>query len=258
MSSLDPLSPTEPSDPWKKLSRFTPARIGLGRTGGSLLTKAQLDFRLAHARARDAVQAPFLLPELTETLQRLQLSTVHLSTLATNRQQYLLRPDLGRTLTDSSRSLLQGESTRWGSRNLAILISDGLAAQAANLQAVPTLQPLIDTLARQGWSFYPIFLVPFARVKLQDEVGEILGARHTLMLLGERPGLGSPDSLGAYFTYRPQASCRDAQRNCVSNIRPEGFPPPQAARKIAQLLIKSAQKQVSGVDLKDTDLPLLD
>jgi len=114
------------------------------------------------------------------------------------------------------------------------------------------LTHLVPLLRAAGWSLYPIFLAPFGRVKLQDEIGELLGARHTLMLLGERPGLGSPDSLGAYFTFTPRAACTDADRNCVSNIRPEGFPPKSAAQKLAQLLLESARRGISGVALKDT------
>ncbi len=116
-----------------------------------------------------------------------------------------------------------------------------------------TVARLAEHLKAAGWTLYPILLAPFGRVKLQDEVGELLGARHALMLLGERPGLGMPDSLGAYLTHHPRGECTDADRNCVSNIRPEGLPPAAAARKLAHLLIESARLGVSGVALKDTE-----
>jgi ethanolamine ammonia-lyase small subunit len=133
------------------------------------------------------------------------------------------------------------------------MVSDGLAAQAAERHAVETVARLTELLGAEGWTIYPILLAPFGRVKLQDEVGELLGARHALMLLGERPGLGMPDSLGAYLTHHPRTSCTDADRNCVSNIRPEGLPPAAAARKLAHLLMESARLGVSGVALKDTE-----
>jgi ethanolamine ammonia-lyase small subunit len=143
----------------------------------------------------------------------------------------------------------------WGQRDLAVIVSDGLSAQAAERQAAPTLAALLPVLRQAGWTVYPVFVVSFGRVKLQDEIGELLGARQTLMLLGERPGLGSPDSLGAYFTFGPRADRTDADRNCVSNIRPEGLPPEEAGQKLARLLLESARLGVSGVSLKDASLP---
>jgi len=130
------------------------------------------------------------------------------------------------------------------------MVSDGLSALAAEIQAGPLLAELLPLLGRAGWTICPIFVVPYARVKLQDEIGEILAVRHALALLGERPGLGSPDSLGAYFTYQPRWDKTDADRNCVSNIRPQGLPPAEAARKLAQLLFQSEAQRCSGVKLK--------
>jgi ethanolamine ammonia-lyase small subunit len=170
---------------------------------------------------------------------------------------YLKRPDLGRRMSSASRQQLQEHSGKWGRRDLAVLVSDGLSALAAERQIVPTLAGLLPLLIGAGWTVFPIFIIPFARVKLQDEVGAILQARHTLMLLGERPGLGSPDSLGAYFTYHAGPQKTDANRNCVSNIRPGGLPPRHAGEKLARLLIESARLQVSGVALKDAILPTL-
>jgi ethanolamine ammonia-lyase small subunit len=237
-------------DSWYKLSRYTTARIALGRAGGSSRTDTLLEFRAAHARARDAVLQPFRPEVVQRELERAGIQTFRLATLAENRRSFLAHPDLGRRLSaESRRSLI--ESTRgWRQRLLAVIVSDGLSAQAAERQAVPTLSALLPLLLAEGWTVYPAFVVPFGRVKLQDEVGEVLAARHTLMLLGERPGLGSPDSLGAYLTFEPRADRTDADRNCVSNIRPEGLPPEAAARTLKELLSASAQLRVSGVALK--------
>lgn len=245
--------PAAAADSWHHLRQFTAARIALGHTGGSQRTESVLDFRLSHARARDAVHSPFNADTLEQTMRARSLFTFRLSTAATDRRTYLIRPDLGRSLDDPSRKLLFANAQTWGQRDLAIIVSDGLAAQAAEQHAIATLGPLVGHLIADGWTVYPIFVVPFARVKLQDEIGELLGARHTLMLLGERPGLGSPDSLGAYFTYNPRAACTDADRNCISNIRPEGLPPISAAAKLARLLNESARLSLSGVALKDTN-----
>ncbi|HLP01453.1 MAG TPA: ethanolamine ammonia-lyase subunit EutC [Opitutaceae bacterium] len=245
-------------DTWGVLAQHTSARIALGRAGGSARTGTLLDFRLSHARARDAVQMQFDAEPLCAALRRAGLETVQLETAAADRRTFLVRPDLGRMLTPLSRSALLQRREIWGCRDLAIIVSDGLSALAAERQVGPVLTHLVPLLRAAGWSLFPILLAPFGRVKLQDEVGELLGARHTLMLLGERPGLGSPDSLGAYFTFMPRAACTDADRNCISNIRPEGFPPKNAAQKIAQLLLESARRGLSGVALKDAgdDLPL--
>jgi ethanolamine ammonia-lyase small subunit len=240
------------ADPWSDLRRFTAARIALGRTGGSQRTASVLDFRLAQAKARDAVYTPFDPAALIRELAAHTLTTHVLHTAVSDRTTYLAHPDFGRQLDEASRTALRAHASQWGRRSLAVIVSDGLSAQAAHRHAVATIAPLFARLSAKGWTFYPVFLVPFGRVKLQDEIGELLGARHTLMLLGERPGLDSPDSLGAYFTHTPRAACRDADRNCVSNIRPEGLPPAAAAEKLAHLLDLSARLGTSGVALKDT------
>jgi ethanolamine ammonia-lyase small subunit len=251
------LSAAAVTDSWQHLRQFTAARIALGRSGGSQRTESILDFRLSHAQARDAVHAEFDANALEQNLRTHGLFTFRLASAATERRTYLLRPDLGRKLDNASRQRLFANATIWGRRDLAIIVSDGLAAHAAERHATDTLAPLVTNLIATGWTLFPIFVVPLARVKLQDEIGELLGARHTLMLLGERPGLGSPDSLGAYFTFAPRAECTDADRNCVSNIRPEGLPPAHAADKLSRLLYESARLGLSGVALKDSDLPPL-
>jgi ethanolamine ammonia-lyase small subunit len=264
MRQLDPAKkPAAPGgvvsqpDTWRALSRFTAARIALGRAGGSWRTETLLDFRLAHARARDAVLKPFQCDALDEELRKAGFETFRLATLATDRRVFLQRPDLGRRLSSASRQRLEEQSGKWGKRDLAVLVSDGLSALAAESQIVPTLGSLLPTMTGAGWTSYPVFIVPFARVKLEDEVGAILQAAHTLMLLGERPGLGSADSLGAYLIYQPGPGKTDADRNCISNIRPDGLPPKQAAEKLARLLCDSARLRISGLALKDTTLPLL-
>lgn len=254
---VSPESAPAPRDAWAELQRHTSARIALGRAGGSLRSASLLDFRFAHARARDAVQMDFDAGVVEDALRAANLPSVRLSTNATDRRAYLVRPDLGRQLSSASREALLERRRAWGARDLAIIVSDGLSALAAERQAAATTIALLKILAGEGWSFFPVFVVPFARVKLQDEIGELLDARHALILLGERPGLGAPDSLGAYFTYRPRAACSDADRNCVSNIRPEGFAPAPAACKLAQLLLESARRRLSGVALKDAELPAL-
>jgi ethanolamine ammonia-lyase small subunit len=240
-------------DSWQGLARFTPARIALGRAGGSQRTEAALDFRLAHARARDAVWREFHPEELAAKFRLSGVESQLLATAATSRSSYLMRPDLGRTLAPESRLSLADGAAGWGIRDLVVVVSDGLSALAAERHALPTLEFLLQQLAPAGWTLFPVFIAPFGRVKIQDEIGEILGARLSLMLLGERPGLGSPDSLGAYFTYQPRSGRTDADRNCVSNIRPGGISPADAGRKLAQLLNDSRRLGLSGVSLKDKE-----
>ncbi|MDR1888859.1 MAG: ethanolamine ammonia-lyase subunit EutC [Zoogloeaceae bacterium] len=248
-ASAHPANPTR--DPWSALQHLTSARIALGRTGGSLRTRSVLDFRLAHARARDAVHAPFALDEMERQFSAHQIATERLATAINDRPTYLMRPDLGRQLDPASRAILRRILADYGQRDLAILVSDGHSAQATLRHAAETVARLAHYLDTAGWTRYPVLLIPFARVKLQDEIGALLHVRHTLIFLGERPGLSAPDSLGAYFTHNPNPACTDADRNCVSNIRPEGLPIAAAAQKLAQLLLESARLGVSGVNLKD-------
>lgn len=240
----------EKRDPWLSLSRFTAARIALGRAGGSVRTETLLDFRLAHARAKDAVELPFAADVVTGELHAAGIETFAVTTQAADRRSFLQRPDLGRALHADTRLELAAQREQWGERDLCVVVSDGLSALAAERQAATVLKALLPLLATRGVSSYPVFIAPFARVKLADELGELLGARQSLILLGERPGLSSPDSLGAYVTFQPQAERTDADRNCVSNIRAEGLPCPDAARKIADLLAESTRLGLSGVALK--------
>jgi ethanolamine ammonia-lyase small subunit len=254
MDNTSPSPPRDGRDPWLDLRRHTAARIALGRAGGSQRTDTILDFRLAHARARDAVHAPFDPAAIVAPLAAAGLAVELLATAAPDRQVHLLRPDLGRRLDAASREKLAtlAAAPDFAPPDLVVIVSDGLAAAAAERHAVATLLPLVAALRADGWRIGPVCVAPRARVKLQDEIGAILRARHALMLLGERPGLGAPDSLGAYFTASPAPERTDADRNCVSNIRPEGLSPALAARKLAWLLRESRRTGRSGVALKDT------
>jgi ethanolamine ammonia-lyase small subunit len=247
------IAPDGGRDSWRALAAHTPARIALGRAGGSLRTESLLELRLAHAGARDAVHSAFDAAALEKALQAQGLATERLATAASDRGTYLARPDLGRILEPKSEARLRTRAAAWGTRDLAIIVSDGLSARAAASHAAVTVAELAKVLTGSGWTLYPIFVVPYARVKFQDAVGAILGARHSVILLGERPGLSAHDSLGAYLTYGPGAERTDADRNCVSNIRGEGLPPSAAARKLAGMLIESRRLGLSGIALRDAD-----
>lgn len=243
-------------DPWSNLRRITTARIALGRTGGSLPTRELLDFRLAHARARDAVHAPFDATAFADQLRPLGLEVICVESAATTQLDFLRRPDLGRRLGQSSRARLMAYAESQAPCDVAIIVSDGLSSLAAVEHAPLVLAELIPLARWSGWTLAPLIVASHGRVALQDEIGALLQARLTLMLLGERPGLGAVDSLGAYFTYAPQPGLTDAARNCVSNIRAEGLSPLDAARKLHDLITQSLRRSLSGVDLKD-DAPAL-
>lgn len=233
---------------WAALRPLTAARIGLPRTGASLTTPALLDFRLAHARARDAVGAALDSGALLAALAELHLPALVCHSAATDRRTYLMRPDLGRQLDVESLALLQSSPSRGG---LAIVLADGLSAQATQSHAVPLLRVLIPLLTAQGWALAPVVVLHHGRVAAGDAVARALQAEAVLVLIGERPGLSSPDSLGAYMTWAPVAATSDADRNCVSNIRPQGLAPEAAAPRVAWLLQHMRAGQRSGVALKD-------
>jgi ethanolamine ammonia-lyase small subunit len=237
-------------DPWRHLAAHTDARIALGRSGGSLRTSSLLAFNVAHAQARDAVHQRFDEVAMELDLKARGFAAVRLSTASSNRAMYLARPDLGRRLAPESADRLRGLAASLGQRDLAVIVSDGLSAASA-VHAAETAVTLMTLMAGEGWSLYPVFVVPFARVKVQDEIGGILGARHSIIFLGERPGLSAHDSLGAYLTFSPRPERNDADRNCVSNIRGGGLAPAEAARKIARLLVESRRLGLSGTALRD-------
>jgi ethanolamine ammonia-lyase small subunit len=238
----------EQKDMWNALRPLTAARIGLPRSGASLGTPALLDFRLAHARARDAVRSPLDDGMLQAELAELGHKSIVCNSVARDRKQYLMRPDLGRQLQAISHELLAEKTTR---ADLTIVIADGLSAQAGQRHAIPVLEALLPLLSAQNWSLAPIVLLHNGRVAAGDAAAAALKTGCVLVLIGERPGLSSPDSLGAYMTWAPSASTSDVDRNCISNIRPEGLPPAAAATKIAWLLCRMRELKGSGVQLKD-------
>ena len=224
---------------------MTTARIGLERTGASLATQPLLEFRLAHARARDAVHAAMGdLPGL----DGLGLPVLHAATLAGDRQAYLMRPDLGRRLHPDATAALAQHA---GKPALAVVVADGLSAAAAERHAVPLLTRLLPALRTEDWSLAPLVVLRQARVAAGDAVAAALGAGAVLVLIGERPGLSAPDSLGAYVTWAPHPATTDADRNCVSNIRPAGLAYDDAAFRLAFLLRAMRAGGASGVGLKD-------
>ncbi|WP_300575408.1 ethanolamine ammonia-lyase subunit EutC [Phenylobacterium sp.] len=239
---------TTPVDP-SAMAALTDARVALGRTGSSQPTQAALAFALDHARARDAVHRPADFDGLEAALQQRGLASLRVDSAAQDRLTYLARPDLGRRLSDESRKRLAGLRAK-PVVDLAIVVADGLSSRA--LDHVPALlDALLAEISPEGWTLAPVILAAQSRVALGDEVGALLKARMVLLLVGERPGLSSPDSLGAYLTYAPRVGLSDAARNCVSNIRPAGLIPAQGAFKIAWLMRQARRLQLTGVALKD-------
>jgi ethanolamine ammonia-lyase small subunit len=249
MADLPTLPTAAPTpDPWASLRAFTAARIALGRTGTSVPLREALAFRLAHAHARDAVYSTLASAQLLSELSELQLPIMQVQSRAGTRQEYLQRPDLGRQLAKSSSAAL---AEHGGSCDVALVLADGLSATATNTHALPLLRRLVPALRQAGLRLAPLVLAEQARVALGDEVGQLLQARLVLVLIGERPGLSAPDSLGAYFTYAPRPGLTDEARNCVSNIRPAGLGYEAAADKLFYLLSEALRRQLSGVALKD-------
>jgi ethanolamine ammonia-lyase small subunit len=244
--------PVDPQNPWLELRRLTPARIALGRTGTSLPTNAQLDFQFAHAQARDAVHLPFDHAGLSAQLSERGRESLLLHSAAVDRNSYLQRPDLGRKLSDESAQALRDYATAHpGGVDLAIVVADGLSALAVHRHTLPFLNRLEEQMSTDGWSMAPIVLVEQGRVAVGDEIGQLLGAKMLVMLIGERPGLSSPDSLGLYFTYNPKIGLTDAYRNCISNVRLEGLSYGMAAHRLLYLMREACRRQLSGVNLKD-------
>jgi ethanolamine ammonia-lyase small subunit len=231
------------------LRDLTPARVALGRSGASLPTRALLDFTLDHARARDAVHAAFDADALTRGLAELGVHAVEVSSRAADRRQYLARPDLGRRLDAVSVGRLQGPDVSRGA--LAVVIGDGLSPTAVKTHAAALMRDLLPRLAAAKVDVGQVVVATGARVALGDEVGEILGARMVAVLIGERPGLSAPDSLGAYLTFGPRVGLTDVGRNCVSNVHREGLSYEEAAFKIAWLIREGLAREISGVALKD-------
>ena len=242
-------------DPWTALRRHTPARIALGRTGSSLPTSEVLAFSLAHAQARDAVHATFDARGVAAAIEALGPATVQVDSAAPDRATYLRRPDLGRTLSETGRAAL---GSMRGGCDVAIVIADGLSCAAVHAHAAPLIAALLPAAREAGWRLGPVVVARQARVALGDEVGALLGARLVILLVGERPGLSSPNSLGAYITFDPRVGRTDAERNCVSNIRAEGLSYQAAAFKLAWHAREALRLGLTGVGLKDeSDTALL-
>lgn len=245
-------------DIWASLRRFTDARIGLGRAGVSVPTKHLLQFQLAHAKAQDAVHQSLDVPKLAGRLTKRNryphAEPICLRSAAGDRAEYLQRPDLGRQLDSDSIQLLQDYRKAHGEEwDLAIVIVDGLSAFAIEENAIPFLECLMSGLSTSPdpWRIAPLCVVQQGRVALGDTIGEQLRARCVVVLIGERPGLSSPDSMGLYLTWNPTVGKTDAHRNCISNIRPAGLKYEEASRRALYLLNEARVKKLSGVQLKD-------
>lgn len=253
-------------DPWQSWRRFTNARIALGRSGAALPTAPWLAFNLAHAQARDAVHQALDVAALRVAIEARGHRVVEVRSAAPDRATYLRRPDLGRRLADEDRAALDmlaearartraRDAASAGPPELLFVVADGLSALATARQAVPLLLALAPRLT--DWSIGPVIVATQARVALGDEIGERLGARFVVMLIGERPGLSSPDSLGLYLTHAPRVGRRDAERNCISNVRPEGLGFDAAAHRLLHLLTQARRLGLTGVGLKDDSGPAL-
>ena len=235
-------------DPWFRLRDLTAARIAIGRAGGSLPTHELLSLSLDHARARDAVHHPLDVGALQAGLGERGLPCMTVHSAAGDRATYLRRPDLGRRLDDASRARLRDAADGRG-YDLALVFADGLSAIAVERHALSVIDDLLAALG--DWRLAPVVIAEQARVALGDDIGSALRARQVVMLIGERPGLSSPDSLGLYLTYAPRPGLSDADRNCISNVRPAGLVPAAAARRLDHLLRGARALGASGVALKD-------
>lgn len=249
---LDKPSGIVRTNSWRGLRRHTDARIGLGRAGISQPTHVQLQFQLDHAKARDAIHIPLDDAQLVNELEQSGLTCVTCMSQAKDRTTYLQRPDLGRQLDrESVEKLEQWKRQHNGAIQATIVVADGLSTTAIQLHAAKLTQQLVKGLSNEGWTVGPICIVKQGRVAVGDEVGEILNSEVLVLLVGERPGLSSPDSVGIYFTYQPRLGLTDANRNCLSNIRPAGMSFGQATHRLMWLVREARRRGLSGVELKD-------
>jgi ethanolamine ammonia-lyase small subunit len=239
---------SDPAAIWRRLAGLTPARIGLGRAGSGLPTREVLRFGLDHAQARDAVHTPLDEEILARGIGDLGLATRTVSSQAHDRATYLRRPDLGRRLAPEDRAALEAEAVQ---ADLALVVADGLSARAVHENAVPFLAAFRRHAEKAGWRLAPVVIARQARVALGDEIGSALAARAVAVLIGERPGLSSPDSLGIYLTFGPRLGRSDAERNCISNVRSAGLTHDLAAFKLDWLLTRAFNLGLTGVALKD-------
>lgn len=241
---------------WQKLKEFTDARIGLGRAGSAIPTKRLLEFQMDHANARDAVHIPLDLDKLLDGLPS-KYGHLILESRAVDRATYLQRPDYGRSLSDNSVSSLNNyRESQTDKFKAAIVIVDGLSSTAVQAHAGAMTETLCNLMEDKGYSMAPICIVQQGRVAIGDEIGEILGVDLLILMVGERPGLSSPDSLGIYYTFKPALGLQDSARNCISNIRPAGLSFQEAADKLIWLIDESIKINQSGVMLKDESEPI--
>jgi ethanolamine ammonia-lyase small subunit len=239
---------SETLDTMKRLRAMTPARVGLGRSGVSQLTRDVLGFQMSHAQARDAVHARLdaekLAHQLADVASHFKSTEIlRLHSAAGDRTIYLQRPDLGRRLEEKSRAALTARAI--GAMDIALVVADGLSALAVERHAAPLLACLLPRLARRSTG--PVCIVEQGRVAIGDAIGEALCARLSVVLIGERPGLSSPDSLGAYVTWEPRVGRTDAERVCISNIRAEGLGYEEAAAQLERVVSEAFQRKLTGV-----------
>lgn len=239
-------------NPWQSLRRFTPARIALGRTGHSLPTHELLNFQLAHAQARDAVYSAFDPARIAGQLAERGYSSLQVHSQATDRTAFLKRPDLGRRLNPSSRdTLLEYAAQSHPTPDLLFVLGDGLSAEAIHRHAVPVLDLTAQALRAEGWQIGPVVIASQSRVALGDEIGQLLKAGQVAILIGERPGLSTADSLGIYLTYQPHVGRLESERNCISNVRPEGLSYEAASSTLLDLVKRAKLFHYSGVKLTE-------
>jgi ethanolamine ammonia-lyase small subunit len=229
---------------WSALRKYTPARIAIGRAGSGLPTQAYLEFQAAHARARDAVHAAFDVDSIVQSIAACGWPVIAVRSAAEDRQAFLRKPELGRRLSADSRGRL---SEPMVAPDAVIVVGDGLSSVAVERNALPVLRALCSDLQAAGLHVGPIALALQARVALADEIGELLQAKVSVILIGERPGLSAADSLGMYLTFEPRVGRVDSERNCISNIRDGGMSAAAAAAQAGGLIRAMLEHRASGV-----------
>ena len=237
----------------RRLKEFTTARIGLERAGSSIATRHMLNFDLDHARARDAVHLPFEAQEIELKLQDRNISSIKVNSAAKDRTTYLQRPDLGRRLDSASRQALKKIAIPSGV-DLCIVVADGLSTRAIHNNAIIFLETFLSLTPVRDLNYSPVAIASNARVAIADEIGELLNARLSMILIGERPGLSASDSMGIYLTYAPKKGKTDAERNCISNVRQGGLSHMSAATQLESLVFGALKLGLSGIGLKESSL----
>lgn len=239
-------------DPWKSLKKYTQARIAMGRCGSAVPTHELLQFRLAHARAIDAVHLPFYQENISQELEKISGTAVlRLHSAAKDRAEYLKRPDLGRLLSEKSVQTIRNNMPQTSGYDISLVIADGLSSTAIENNIRPVMKLLLPILKEKKFTLSPVSVVEQGRVAIADVIAELLHAKLAIIFIGERPGLTSPDSLGIYMTYNPQKGTTDERRNCISNIRQDGLSYSLACSKVVYLIEEAFKRELSGVELKD-------